>query len=177
MVGRYSDEFMPTAFGDNMQKWGTNTILIESGGYKNDPEKQLIRKMNFLCIMAALYALATDKNNLPDFNPYFGIPENKKEKLFDLLIRNAQIQRNNRHFKIDIGIRRKELDNERFTDFTYLGEIAEIGDLSYYFGFEELDASELEVIVKDGELLIGKHADFQLVDRDNKIRYKIKNGF
>ncbi len=39
-VGKYSDDFMPTAFGDNMQKWGTNTILIESGGYKNDREKQ-----------------------------------------------------------------------------------------------------------------------------------------
>ena len=32
-VGRYSDEFEPRAFGDNIQKWGTSTILIESGGY------------------------------------------------------------------------------------------------------------------------------------------------
>ena len=33
-VGRYSDAFEPRAFGDNMQKWGTSTILIESGGHR-----------------------------------------------------------------------------------------------------------------------------------------------
>ena len=43
-VGRYSDEFEPRAFGDNIQKWGTRTILIESGGYPDDPEKQFILK-------------------------------------------------------------------------------------------------------------------------------------
>ena len=32
-VGRYSDEFEPRAFGDNMQLWGTSTILVESGGH------------------------------------------------------------------------------------------------------------------------------------------------
>ncbi len=42
-VGRYDDTFEPRAFGDNMQKWGTSTILIESGGLVNDPEKQFIR--------------------------------------------------------------------------------------------------------------------------------------
>ena len=45
-VGRWSSEFEPRAFGDNIQKWGTTLILIESGGYKNDPEKQYIRKLN-----------------------------------------------------------------------------------------------------------------------------------
>ncbi len=48
-VGRYSDDFEPRAFGDNIQKWGTSTVLIESGGFKNDPEKQFIRKLNFVC--------------------------------------------------------------------------------------------------------------------------------
>jgi murein tripeptide amidase MpaA len=32
-VGKYDDAFEPRAFGDNIQKWGTSTILIESGGY------------------------------------------------------------------------------------------------------------------------------------------------
>ena len=32
-VGRYTDEFYPTATGDNFQKLGYNTILIESGHY------------------------------------------------------------------------------------------------------------------------------------------------
>ncbi|WP_299528033.1 M14 family zinc carboxypeptidase, partial [uncultured Lutibacter sp.] len=35
-IGRYTDEFYPTATGDNFQKLGYNTILIEAGHYKND---------------------------------------------------------------------------------------------------------------------------------------------
>ncbi|MDG2073039.1 MAG: M14 family zinc carboxypeptidase, partial [Polaribacter sp.] len=33
-IGRYTDEFYPTATGDNFQKLGFNTILIEAGHYK-----------------------------------------------------------------------------------------------------------------------------------------------
>ena len=47
-VGRYNDAFEPRAFGDNIQQWGTSAILIESGGYQNDREKQFIRKLNYL---------------------------------------------------------------------------------------------------------------------------------
>src|SRR5437867_4086242 len=41
-IARYDDEFEPRAFGDNMQKWGTSTLLVESGHAFNDPEKNLI---------------------------------------------------------------------------------------------------------------------------------------
>ena len=57
-VGRYNDDFEPRAFGDNIQKWGTSAILIESGGYKNDVEKQEIRKLNFVSILSACYTIA-----------------------------------------------------------------------------------------------------------------------
>ena len=39
-VGRYTDEFYPTATGDNFQKLGYNTILIESGHYPNDYQRE-----------------------------------------------------------------------------------------------------------------------------------------
>ena len=42
-VGRYSDSFEPRAFGDNIQKWGSRTILVESGGLEGDREKQKLR--------------------------------------------------------------------------------------------------------------------------------------
>ena len=41
-VGKFNDEFEPRAFGDNFQKAGTATILIESGSLLNDLEKQMI---------------------------------------------------------------------------------------------------------------------------------------
>ncbi len=46
-VARYADDHEPRAFGDNVQKWGTTLILIESGGYQGDPEKQYIRQAEF----------------------------------------------------------------------------------------------------------------------------------
>src|SRR5690606_41600774 len=42
-VAKYDDTYSPRSFGDNFQSWGTRTVLIESGGYKGDPEKQFIR--------------------------------------------------------------------------------------------------------------------------------------
>ncbi|HRF41974.1 MAG TPA: M14 family zinc carboxypeptidase, partial [Saprospiraceae bacterium] len=44
-IARYDDEFEPRAFGDNIQKWGTSTILIEAGVLPNDPEKQELRRL------------------------------------------------------------------------------------------------------------------------------------
>ncbi|HSH44794.1 MAG TPA: serine hydrolase, partial [Longimicrobiales bacterium] len=58
-VARYDDTFNPRAFGDLMQQWGTSTVLIESGGWAGDPEKQHLRLANFVGILAALDAIAT----------------------------------------------------------------------------------------------------------------------
>ena len=58
-VGKYDDAFEPRAFGDNITKWGTSTILIESGGYPNDPDKQYIRQLNFMIILNALEQIAS----------------------------------------------------------------------------------------------------------------------
>jgi hypothetical protein len=57
-VAKYSDEHEPRAFGDNIQKWGSSLILIESGGYKDDLEKQYIRKLNFIAILSAFQAIS-----------------------------------------------------------------------------------------------------------------------
>ncbi len=176
-IGRYSDDFMPTAFGDSMQKWGTSIILIESGGYKNDPEKQVVRKMNFLAILASLYGLSIGNPDEMYYMDYFKIPENKKEKLFDLLIRNATIKKNGQNFIIDLGIRRKEIENPDYSGFTYQSEIFDIGDLGNYFGYDEIDASGLIIQSADSNLLMGFKADFKLVDAADKLRYKIVNGF
>ncbi|HHB79464.1 MAG TPA: peptidase M14, partial [Saprospiraceae bacterium] len=47
-VGKWNDDFEPRAFGELMTKWGTSTVLIESGGYSDDPERQFVRKLNFV---------------------------------------------------------------------------------------------------------------------------------
>ncbi len=143
-VGRYNDDFMPTSLGDNIQKWGTGAILIESGGYKNDPEKQYVRKLNFIAILSALYSIASETNSV-DHKEYFTIPENSSYKLFDLLIRNAKVKNNGQNYLIDIGIRRSEKSNNSQFGFKYYSTIADIGDMSYKYGYEELDAKGLTI--------------------------------
>ena len=59
MIGRYDDEFEVRAFGDNLTKWGTSVVLIETGPYPGpDPDRALVR-MNFVALLTALDALAS----------------------------------------------------------------------------------------------------------------------
>ncbi|MEJ2483330.1 MAG: M14 family zinc carboxypeptidase [Gemmatimonadota bacterium] len=58
-MARYDDEFAPRAFGDNMQAWGTSTVLIESGELPDDPQKQELRKLNVVALVSALHEIST----------------------------------------------------------------------------------------------------------------------
>lgn len=144
-VGRYNDDFEPRAFGDNIQKWGTSTILIESGGYPDDVEKQEIRKLNYVSILAAIYTIA--KGNYKDIplEDYEKIPENDR-KLFDLKIENATYPLLGNQYVIDIGMNRLEVDEEDYNDFWYSSRILDQGDLSTYYGYETFDATGYEIV-------------------------------
>ncbi|MRS65924.1 M14 family metallopeptidase [Larkinella terrae] len=143
-VGRFSDEFEPRAFGDNIQKWGTTLVLIESGGYPNDPEKQFIRKLNYVAILSSLKAIATDSYQAESRSEYNTIPENERY-LFDVLVRNAQMMRGGKPVTVDIGINRYEVNVGNAATFGYRSTIEDFGDLSTFFGIEEVDATGLTV--------------------------------
>ncbi|MDT7830701.1 M14 family metallopeptidase [Pricia sp. S334] len=144
-VGRYNDDFEPRAFGDNIQKWGTSAILIESGGYPNDVEKQEIRKLNYVSILSAIYTIA--KGNYKDIplEEYEKIPENDR-KLFDLKIENATYPLLGHDYVIDIGMNRLEVDEEDHNNFWYSSRILDQGDLSTYYGYETFDASGYTIV-------------------------------
>jgi hypothetical protein len=141
-VGRWDDEFEPRAFGDNIQKWGTSLILVESGGYKNDPEKQHIRRLNFVLILEALYSIAQRNYEKQNIETYNQIPRNQLQ-LFDLVIRNATLVKDGRPYKADLGINRYEQNTADGKSFFYRSVIEEVGDMSIYYGFEEIDAEGL----------------------------------
>ena len=139
-IGRYSDEFEPRAFGDNMQKWGTSTILIESGGQFDDPEKQFIRKLNFIGILSAIEIIGTESYQTTGLDKYLSIPKNDR-KLFDLKIENLSFSYLGLDFTVDLGINQQEIENKNHSDFYYLGRISDIGDLSTHYGYKTLDAA------------------------------------
>ena len=74
-VGRYTDTFYPTATGDNFQKLGFPTVLIESGHYKDDYQREKVREFTFISLLQGIFHISST-NNFKEFNSYFDIPEN-----------------------------------------------------------------------------------------------------
>jgi hypothetical protein len=144
-VAKYSDDFEPRAFGDNIQKWGTSVVLFEAGGYHNDPEKQEIRKLNYTAILAGLYAIAQKTYQNEKLDDYYKIPENKRI-LFDLVIRGVEMEKDKQMYKLDIGVHRAEINYNNYRDFFYKSAITELGHMSVFYGYDELDAEGYQLI-------------------------------
>lgn len=101
-VGRYTDEYYPTATGDNFQKLGYNTILIEAGHFKDDYSREITRKFNFIAILQGINFIATEKF-FKNYTSYFKIPNNDK-KYLDIIYKNIKDDEDN---VIDVGVQIK----------------------------------------------------------------------
>ena len=125
-VGRYTDEFYPTATGDNFQKMGHNTVLIEAGHFKDDYQREKVRTFNFLALLQGLNFISSNKAD-SDFNSYFDIPNNTKNFL-DIIYKNIFLASENKH--LDVGVLFNEkLENNRIV---FDPKIEHLGDLSAY---------------------------------------------
>jgi len=143
-IARYSDEFEPRAFGDNFVKWGTSSVLLESGGWFNDPDKMFLRKMNFILLISSYFSIASDLYQSENVADYFLIPENEN-LLFDLIIRNITISQNGTEYLLDIAINRREIIDEKTGKKYYRSSIVDKGDLSVFHGYEEINCSGMKL--------------------------------
>ncbi len=144
-VGRYSDDFEPRAFGDNIAKWGTSLILIESGGYPGDPEKQEIRKLNYVSILSALYTIANESYKSIPTEAYEKIPHNDR-MLFDLKIENVTYKLLGNDYILDLGIFNQEIDLKDHNQFYYKSSVGDQGDLSTFYGYKTFDAKGYKIV-------------------------------
>jgi hypothetical protein len=172
-VGRYDDTFEPRAFGDNIQKWGTSLVLIESGGYQNDLEKQVIRQLNFVTIISALSAIGDESYAQEDHQDYFDIPMNDR-KLFDLKIKEVNQAWKDWRGVTDIGIQRIEVDDPAHETFYHKSQIIDLGDLSTYYGYEEFDARGYDLVV--GKKYIPQSTDPKIPSKAQAIAW-LKKGY
>ncbi|MGE5350896.1 MAG: M14 metallopeptidase family protein [Acidobacteriota bacterium] len=140
-MAKYPDDFEPRAFGDNIQRWGTSTILIESGGWHTDYEKQFIRKMNYTGLLSSMLSIATGSYKKKEIADYYKIPDNA-DFVFDLLLRNLTLKVRGLSYRADLGINRHEASSAGKLYFH--GMIEDMGDLSTYFGYEEFDCGSME---------------------------------
>jgi len=145
-IGRYTDEFYPTATGDNFQKAGHNTILIEAGHFKNDYDREQVRFYNFLSLLMGIDYLSTGNREIDKHSDYFEIPNNSK-KYYDVICKNIFNKENDK--MIDVGVLFKEVLDKKTIIFD--PEIKKVGNLAKYAANKVIDCQG-EIVNNETEL-------------------------
>lgn len=129
-IGRYTDEFYPKATGDNFEKAGHHTILIEAGHYQDDYDREEVRKFNFIALLSGFQSIKN--NNFEHYKSYFNIPNNKKFYL-DIIYKNVYLSDIGR--KVTIGVVFKEKLVHNTVDFkpeiTYIDNLYDFNANTY----------------------------------------------
>lgn len=144
-IARWDDTFEPRAFGDNVQRWGTSTVLIESGGWSGDPNKMHLRRMNTLALLWSCLVAGNGSFARADTNAYEGLPFNMRLG-FDLLVKNALLRQpeNGSLTIVDIGLNLEESFNDSTRTVTRRWSVEDIGDLSTYAAYRTVDLNRSE---------------------------------
>lgn len=160
-IGLFDDEFEPRAFGDNFQKAGTSTILIEAGGYQHDFEKQEIRKYYFGAMLSGLISIAKETYKQQSQANYFAIPNNNKQ-IFHILIHHVQLG----GIEVSIGINYEEKPHLDGNSTSKMYSIQDIGDLSFCDAYQKYFSTQLKL---SGDVILYQDANFDLLDGDQII--------
>ena len=144
-MARYDDEFAPRAFGDNMQAWGTSTVLIESGIVVDDPQKQELRKLNVVALLSALHAIATGRYEEFSTAAYDELPMNNSVENDLLLLGGQLVLGRAAPIRADVAI---WFDDPVARTGPNYGEI---GDLAEVVAVDTIDATGLFLHAEPGE--------------------------
>ncbi|NJD19459.1 MAG: hypothetical protein FIA95_09295, partial [Gemmatimonadetes bacterium] len=177
-ITKYDDTFNPRAFGDLIGAWGASTVLIESGGWADDPQKQHLRKTNFVAILSALDAIATGTYAQYDPAIYDTLDPNGR-RMPDLLVVGGtlaipKLPTLQVDFLINYGLPLEKAD----------GTITDIGDLEDVEAQDTRDLSGLYIIplpeALDGKggIDAGAPARFIVAEdpQGTRVRYRFEGG-
>lgn len=169
-IGRYGDEWTPTAFGDNFSAWGTPTILIETGALHGKDEMFLV-KMNFVAFMIALQAIATGSERQQSPQPYLSLLENSSGNLVNFVFRQANIITTQAATDAMAPITQITIADivavteRRRASFFAPVKIRQIGNFAGLRGLEEYDASGFNVVQRFGMTRPGELAELLFYKR------------
>lgn len=170
-IGKWSETFEPRAFGDNFQRLGTATLLIEAGGYPDDVNRQYVRELNFKILLYSLEQIATAGYQHQDVSLYHQIPQNTKE-LFHILIKNVVLQTPAGTIKVDIGLNHNYAFDSILLHDQALYMVQDIGDLSTYSAYKTIDARGYST---DQQIALYRTANFTVKDALGKA-YSFQDG-
>ncbi|MGQ4276842.1 M14 family zinc carboxypeptidase [Pseudidiomarina sp. E22-M8] len=135
-IARYDDSYSARSFGDRIAGAGASTILIESGAHRDDPHRQVARRLNVIALQVALEAVLSGAHRDTTLADYYGIPGNTADGFCDIKL--CQITLNDgthEPFQTDICLCLAKGSETLEVDF--------IGDARGVHGFVEHDAREL----------------------------------
>jgi len=146
-VARYDMDYTARAFGDSMTRWGTPTLLIETGGWAGPDEAARLVRLNFVALLGSLAALADGSVDQVDVADYARIPLNTRDSLCALVVRGTRLATGR-------GLPPFTADLSFAVPGPFAGEaprrrepgIVEVGDLAHLRGLAELDATKLLAI-------------------------------
>jgi hypothetical protein len=168
-IGKYDDAFEVRAFGDNLTKWGTPVLLIETGPYPAvNPDPVLVR-LNFIALVRALGALADGSVEQADPARYDSLPMNDSLNLHTI-IRNVTIEQGSGvpRFTGDVGInavRRVRTDagtRQLFESY----QIDDVGDLRTLGRLFDVDGTGKVLAPSVGGVAVGDEVQLPAWTRD-----------
>jgi hypothetical protein len=150
-IARYDMDYTARAFGDSMTRWGTATLLIESGGFFGPDEANILVRLNFVALLGTLHALADGSLATVDAKAYDAIPLNVRERLFDLVLRNARVVSGAGlpPYRADVGMNLPAA-RASFAGSSGRGSrggVFEMGDLTDFLGKTEIDLTGRLLVV------------------------------
>ena len=147
-IGRYDDAFEVRAFGDNITKWGTGVVLIETGPWPGPQPDRTLVQLNFVALVTALDALASGRVSQADPSVYERLPENQSD-LFHTIVAGGTVIPGTgvAPFRADVGIVAARMVRQGSAGrvLQWQGSIQDVGDLRVYGALEAVDATGLFV--------------------------------
>ncbi len=160
-VARYTADFMPKAFGDNMARWGAASVLLEAGGwYEEKGGNDYVRRLFALAFLRGLHATATGEADSRDHSAYEQIPFDKGKPFFDVVIDGPMILNGAGRpvFRADVALNRDARIDHRTAEVDWTSTVEALGDLELENAKARIPASEH--LLMPGLIGISPGADF-----------------
>ena len=179
-IGKYDDAFEVRAFGDNLTKWGTPVLLIETGPYPEaNPDPALVR-MNFVALVRALGSLADGSVERADPARYDSLPMNESLNLHTV-IRNVTIVQGTglAGFVGDVGInavRRVRFESGR-RQLIESYQIDDVGDLRTVGRLFDVDGSGKTLAPASPGVAVGQEIRLPAWSKESPSASLVLNGY
>ncbi len=144
-ISRYTADYMPTAFGDSMMRWGVSSILIEAGGWRPDAGgDDFVRRLFALALHRGLYAIAAAEDATPSGDLYETIPFDSTTYFCDVVLEKGTIINGHGRppFRADLAFNVNTETGRTGIPLRPVSTIENLGDLGHQLGIQRLSVAD-----------------------------------